>query len=554
MIPESVSILFNVDQLLIYFAIAVSNTVLLFFVTGKFYLCFQQCSYHPKEYKKWLKGKQNNYLLRLMVLALLAVLFFLMMNICFAPLAGIGSPYIGFMAYLLFMIVYLNTERHVTQKIPLKKTRRMVRLMAVHSFLYFIINLMVIIGFTVASYYIGEEVVWVERYFGVCLTPLLAPFVLLLAYYINEPFERANNRRYIKRTKQALDAADVIKIGITGSYGKTSVKNILTTLLSIKYRVLATPGSYNTPLGISLTAKKLDSTHDVFIAEMGARYVGDIADLASLVNPHYAILTSVNTQHLETFETEDNIKKTKYELFERLREDGMGFFSSDNEGAVELYNKFNGTKFSAGVMGEENLVTADDIVLTEHGTEFTLRIRGEEPVKCVTTLLGRQNISNICLAAAVAYKMKLSANDIALGVNRLTAIKNRLELVPNNKDIFIIDDSYNSNVDGVKAALEVLKAFKGRKIVVTPGLVELGKQEALANLEFGKQLGKVCDKVIIIGKHNAEMLIKGLFEAGKQGEDIIFAKNLEKGNEMLNGILQKGDVVLFENDLPDTYE
>jgi UDP-N-acetylmuramoyl-tripeptide--D-alanyl-D-alanine ligase len=125
--------------------------------------------------------------------------------------------------------------------------------------------------------------------------------------------------------------------------------------------------------------------------------------------------------------------------------------------------------------------------------------------------------------------------------------------MPNNKNIVIIDDSYNSNPDGVNAAMEVLDTFKGRKIVLTPGLVELGKIENLANFEMGKTLAQHADKVIIVGVHNAVMLINGLVEGGMDRENIIFARTLKKGNEILNELMQEGDVVLFENDLPDNY-
>ena len=126
-------------------------------------------------------------------------------------------------------------------------------------------------------------------------------------------------------------------------------------------------------------------------------------------------------------------------------------------------------------------------------------------------------------------------------------------LVPNNKNIVIIDDSYSANEEGVKSAMEVLDNFKGRKIVLTPGLVELGKVENLVNFEFGKTLAKHADFVIVVGKHNAEMIIKGLIEGGMEKEKIAFAKNLNKGNAILNEMLMEGDVVLFENDLPDNY-
>jgi UDP-N-acetylmuramoyl-tripeptide--D-alanyl-D-alanine ligase len=316
---------------------------------------------------------------------------------------------------------------------------------------------------------------------------------------------------------------------------------------------LATPASYNTPLGISLTVKNLDSTHDVFIAEMGARSKGEIKELAVMVKPKYAILTGVNNQHLETFKSIENIVNTKYELFENMAKDGVGIFSSDNDYAKQLKGRFTGEKYSAGVSGDDNLVTAVDVKTDSNGTSFTLLIEGEEGVKCSTVLLGAHSVKNICMAAAVAYKMGLSPAEIATGVNRIQSIGHRLELLPNNKNIVIIDDSYNSNVDGVYSAMEVLDSFSGRKIVLTPGLVELGKVENLENFKFGKLLAQHADIVIVIGKHNAEMLINGLIEGGFNRENIKFARSLNKGNAILNEMVIEGDVVLFENDLPDNY-
>ena len=168
-------------------------------------------------------------------------------------------------------------------------------------------------------------------------------------------------------------------------------------------------------------------------------------------------------------------------------------------------------------------------------------------------LLGKHSVRNICLAAAVAYKIGLSVEEIALGVGRIQSVGHRLQLLPNNKNIVIIDDSYNSNEDGISSAMEVLDTFKGRKIVLTPGLVELGKYENVINFEFGKLLAKHADIVIIVGHHNAETIANGLIEAGMNRENIKFARTLNKGNVLLNEIIKEGDVVMFENDLPDNY-
>ena len=234
-------------------------------------------------------------------------------------------------------------------------------------------------------------------------------------------------------------------------------------------------------------------------------------------------------------------------------EGGVAFFASDNEICRELMGRFDGEKYSAGLYGDDNLVTATEVVTQSNGLTFTLNIKGENPVKCTTTLLGNHSVKNILLASAVAYRMGLTPEEIALGINRIQSIGHRLELLPNNKNIIIIDDSYNSSVDGVGAAMEVLDTFEGRKIVLTPGLVELGKMESVANFEMGKTLAKHADMVIVIGKHNAVMLINGMIEGGMDRENIKFAKSLNKGNELLNEIMKEGDVVLFENDLPDNY-
>ena len=565
MIPTSVSQfkdLFTGDQITVYLIICAINTALTFFASMKFILVLQQCGYKGKKYFKWLDNKETPYLSRMMLLCLLSFLFFCVLNICFSPLCtrilgqtyGLSvASYVGFISYALFSLLYINTESSVNAKIPLKKTKRLVRLCITYCVFLFVLTFVLLMALNFFAFIIGDEVTALLRFSLICAMPILLPYILFIAFNINEPFETLIKKHYLRIATNKLNNANVVRIGITGSYGKTSVKEILKTLLSQKYRVLATPESYNTPLGIALTVKNLDSTHDIFIAEMGARSKGDIKALAKMIKPNYGVLTGVNNQHLETFGSIENIKQTKYELFENLSENGVGFFSSDNQNSVELMEIFGGEKYCAGINGENNLVTASDIKLDERGMNFTLNFGGEKSVKCSTVLLGKHSVRNICLASAVAYKIGLTPKEISAGINRIQSIGHRLELMPNNKKIIIIDDSYNSNVDGVNSAMEVLDTFKGRKIVLTPGLVELGKIENVANFEFGKMLAEHTDIVIVIGKHNAEMIIKGLIEGGMDRENIKFAKSLNKGNAILNEIMCEGDVVLFENDLPDNY-
>ena len=551
---ESFSELFTGYTLWIMLTISVLNGVLLFFASMKFLLALQQSGYKGKRYFKWLSSPETPYLSRLMLLCLLGLLFFCLLNICFFSIFSANiTSYIGLLSYGLFTALYINSESSVNAKVPLKKTKRLVRLCITFILVLaaFTFGLVVLLNFI--AYAIGDEVVGILRYAPICLIPLLSPYLLFVAYCINEPSEYLIRKRIVARATAKHNTSDVIRIGITGSFGKTSVKEILNTVLSQKFRVLSTPASYNTPMGIALTVKGLDSTHDVFIAEMGARNKGDIKELVDIIKPDYGVLTGINNQHLESFGSLEAIKNTKFELFEGLKAGGAGFFSSDSEGARELFGRFDGEKYAAGMAGENNFVFATDVITDEKGMSFMLNIKGEQPVKCNTVLLGRHSVSNICLAAAVAYKLGLTPEEIAMGVNRIPAQKHRLELLPNNKNIVIIDDSYNSNEDGTRAAMAVLDTFKGRKIVLTPGLVELGKMENVVNMEFGKTLSKHADIVIVIGKHNAEMLISGLLGGGFPKENILFAKSLNKGNTLLNGIVHEGDVVLFENDLPDNY-
>ena len=547
--------LFSGEMLAILITICVLNGLLLFWASLKFLLVFQQSGYRHKRYFKWLKNPETPYLSRLMLLCLLAFLFFCVLNATFGPIVRNEdvAPFIGFASYLLFTFSYIKTEKNVNVKVPLKKTKRLVRLSITYVLLLSISTYALILLINGLALLIGDNSFALLRYALICGMPILSPYVLFLANAINSPFEALIKRHYLNVAKTKINKFDVVKIGITGSYGKTSVKEILKTILSQKFRVLSSPESYNTPLGIAYTVKDLDSTHDILLAEMGARQQGDIKELCQLVNPQYGILTGLNTQHLESFGSIENIKQTKNELFEYIGKDGVAFFSTENDSLKELYNKFEGEKYNVSLEDPNCSVTATDITCDSRGTTFTLKIDGEEPVVCSTVLLGKHSVKNICLASAVAKRLGLTVSEIALGINRISSIGHRLELLPNNKNIVTIDDSYNCNEDGILAAMEVLDTFNGRKIVVTPGLVELGKRENVANFEFGKLLSRHADIVIIVGKHNAEMLINGLLEGGMDKSNIMFEKNLTRGNQTLNTILKEGDVVLFENDLPDNY-
>ena len=378
-------------------------------------------------------------------------------------------------------------------------------------------------------------------------------YIVAAAAFIEAPYEKRINAGYFRAAQARLDdMPELIKIGITGSYGKTSTKFALRDILSVKYRVLATPSSYNTSMGVSTVINNdLSPEHQVFIAEMGARHVGDIRELCELVHPQYAMITSVGEQHLETFGTLANIANTKNEIMESLPEDGVGFFAYDGEETFldRLYRECPNEKYRAGFDVRCDMVISS-VVVDEQGSRFTLSF-GDEAVRCRTALLGRHNISNIALAACMAKRLGLTMDEIARGIRRIEPVEHRLQLIPG--DVTVIDDAFNSNPAGASEALNVLSGFKGRRIIVTPGMVEQGEREEALNFEFGSQMKGKADIAILVGKKHTKPIYDGMINTGFNAENIIVAQDFNEATASLRGISRKGDFVLFENDLPDNY-
>lgn len=384
----------------------------------------------------------------------------------------------------------------------------------------------------------------------------LIPFNVLLANYLAWPTETGINDRFIKQAKRKLkkrEYKNLIRIGITGSYGKTSTKFILKTILSEKYNVLATPESYNTTMGnVRVIREQLKTEHDVFISEMGARYRRDIAEICDFVRPQYSIITSIGPQHLETFKSIDNIIKTKADIINTMEPDGVVFLPKDNEHCKKLYNKENREKYSYSLKSKDADVYAQNIVLDENGSNF-VAITSIGKINCSTKLLGEHNIENILGCIAIAVKLGLSVEQIEAGVKKIEPVPHRLQILNNNNGTIVIDDAFNSNPVGAKMAIDVLGKFKGRKIVITPGMVELGKEEKNENRKFGKHMASVVDIAILVGQKRSEPIVEGLRQGKFNEMNIFVVQDLKAATAKLAEISQVGDVILFENDLPDSY-
>lgn len=397
-------------------------------------------------------------------------------------------------------------------------------------------------------------IILILLYFGLYL---LRAMMLQLSNEIIGPLEERVNMGFYKEAQRKIKSReDLTVVGVTGSFGKTSTKFILGTILSEKFSVLNTPESYNTPMGLSkVINNNLNENHEIFIAELGARNIGDIKEVAELVSPKIGIITSIGPTHLETFKNIDNIAKTKYELIEELPTDGIAIFNYDNEHIKKVADKTFKEKILYGMDDIEELdLYAKDIEVSEFGSSFTVEDREENSIRCSTKLLGKHNIYNILAGVAVAKSLGMTMEEIKEGISKIEPIAHRLNIINPGTGIIIIDDAFNSNPIGARAALEVLSQFKeGRKIIVTPGMVELGAMEESANRELGENIGKVCDYAILIGVNRTKPIYEGLMEVNYNEDNIFVVNSLEEATGIIQKIAKPKDIILFENDLPDNY-
>ena len=388
-----------------------------------------------------------------------------------------------------------------------------------------------------------------------CFYPALLPLWLALAALAVWPVERGIYELYFQDARRVLDRhPDLIRIGITGSYGKTSVKFILGTLLSERYQTLVTPASFNTPMGLaSVIRGRMQPGTQVFVAEMGARHRGDIRELCRLVHPRYGVLTSVGPQHLDTFGTLEHIRETKYDLIRSLPADGCAFFAEDGGICRELYDRTAGPKRLVSLHREEGAdLWAEDVRVSASGSHFELCAAGEK-ISCATQLLGEHSIANILLAASVCRELGMSLREIARGIARLQPVEHRLQLLHGLGGMTIIDDAFNANPHGLEAALRVLAQFPARRIIVTPGLVELGREEDAYNRKVGEEIAASADIAVLVGRRHTAPIAEGLRAAGFPEDSLHVVDSLDAASALLGKIGRTGDTVLFENDLPDNY-
>ena len=369
------------------------------------------------------------------------------------------------------------------------------------------------------------------------------PLFLVLGNIVLTPVEKYIQSRIIAEAKEKLNRLNPVVIGITGSYGKTSVKHILAHILSLVTPTLHTPGSVNTMMGISrVIREKLTEEHKFFLVEMGAYGIGSIERLCEFTHPKHGILCAVGDSHYERFKTIENVARAKFELGSYAA--GGVFAVNGYRVRADFIDKY--APPSALVLGRDLSVT--DKKNTTEGIEFTFLYQGNSYV-VKAPLFGLHHVENIALAIMFCLKLGIDADVILESVKTLPQITHRLEVIKNG-EITYIDDAYNSNPAGFRAALEVLAVFKNagrRTILVTPGMVELGELHDKAHAEIGMLARECADVILAVGPER----IKAFVDAA---EKAVPFPDLKTAKQWITDNSRAGDVILFENDLPDLYE
>ena len=492
-------------------------------------------------YIKWMRNNRTKiYELTDLIPLFFAIIFLYINNNLFITITS-------FIIYLILTIINNNKRKKEIHKKPLVVTPRIKRIITTISLIYLLLLLIIMNNYNNNDLNNYIYLFIIMSYFQY--------YIVFIAVKINVPIEKMVYLHYFRKAKNKLKMMSNLKmIGITGSYGKTSSKNILNDILSIKYNVLPTPKNLNTLYGMMITINNhLDKFTEIFIAELGAYKKGEIKELCDFVEPKYGILTKIGTAHLELFGSEENIQEGKFELIESLPLDGIGILNGDDEKQVKYQLKNKCKIVWIGIDNKDVDVKASNIKVTYEGTRFNVIFKGDKnKYEFETKLLGYANVYNILAGIALGKEFGITIPELQRAVKRVKAVEHRLEL-KKYLDINIIDDAYNSNPVGAKMALDVLKMMPGKKIIVTPGMIELGAKQYDYNKELGKQIASVCDEVILVGKKLTIPIQDGLKESNYNDKNIHIIDDVKEAFTLMKKLKKDETYVLLENDLPDIF-
>lgn len=522
---------------ILLFVLLVVYSLFTFISTKKAIHMFQQNRYEIGRFRQWQKHNvTQTYPLYVMIS------WFII-----AVVSLIIKPF-TLRAFLIIMVLglqtinILNKNKYKTVIKPLVYTSRVKRQIFTFAIIYLI--------------FIMLSILFIDNYFVYILAlfafDIYQMHIISLVSIINSPLENMFKHRFMNKAQKKLQHNKfTTTIGITGSYGKTSSKNIINDVLSKRFYCLATPASYNTPLGISITLNdSLLPIHEMFICEMGADKVGEITELFNFVKPTVGVVTSIGEQHLMTFKSLENIINEKMQMVELMDADGLVVLNRD-EKYIREYNITSQAKQVWYGIEHDADIMASDIEYSKDGSKFKVKIENEY-YDFETKLLGLHNIYNILSAIAIGRHFKVSIKDLQIAIKQLHFIPHRLEVKKQN-DYTIIDNAFNSNPVSSKMSLDVLSRMPNKRICITPGMIDLGVKQDFYNKEFGKYFIDRCDFVILVGRKQTKAIYEGLEESGYNMKNVQVVNKIYDAYNFLATIKEPDCYVLLENDLPDAF-
>ena len=521
---------------MIYFIISlIPSLIYLLIHTKKTLHMFQQNRYNEdNRYLKWINNNKKVFIKLDYLYLIIFILSFILSNNF--------SMIIFFIFYLILSVILKNTKEQL--KKPLVVTARVKRLIVTLLILYLLPIIFICKSYNKDLLGIYYLIIGTLIYFNY--------FIVYLANIINKPVEKSIYLNFKRKANNKLKSMSNMEvIGITGSYGKTSTKNVVNDILNEKYISFKTPKNFNTAYGLINTINNyIDKYNNYFIAEMGTLKPKDIKIEASIVKPKYGILTRIGTAHLEAFGTVENIAKEKFALIESLPSDGIAILNKDDEYQVHYKIKNNCKVIWYGINNKAD-VYATDIKYSKDGMTFNININNKKH-EFKTKLLGEANIYNILAGVALANELGLNIEQMQRGVSKIRPVEHRLELKKYG-NLNYIDDAYNSNPVGSKMALDVLNLMPGKKIIITPGMIELAGKQYELNFKFGEYISEVVDLAILVGEKQTKPIQDGL-KSKKFDEDKLIVLNDVKDAIKIAQTKFKGEVyILLENDLPDIF-
>ena len=445
----------------------------------------------------------------------------------------------GYIASLILLFSFIHKNHYI---IKLKFTKRMIRLLFTSSLI-----ILILMG-------LCFDLIVINYCLVLCL-----PLILVLANFINYPIEKLIKNYYKKKASKKINKmATLTKIAITGSFGKTSTKDIITQILSSKYLTLKTPASYNTMMGLALTINnKLNPETEIFVMEMGAFFIGEIEEMSKALKPNIAIITEIGMQHLSTFKSIDNIAKAKFEIASSLDQNGCLILNYDNK----YIRDFDKTDILTTNIYTYGLKRGDyhieNLVFNGKETTFSIYHLNDFILEVKTNLLGRHNVLNILAAfttlkALERYHIYIDNETFQKAMASITPTLHRLSYREEGM-YHIYDDSYSSNIIGFKNASEVLSMQEGKKIIITPGIVDAGEYDQSINEEIAKGMIDVFDEIYLINNKSSEVIEQILKD--KKRNYFIFSSFKEAYLTILSKYNRSDEIIniLIENDLPDSF-